>query len=268
LPTCTNTDFSSNLICKGAVNTNKTQNFSELLSDGDVFKSFIKKNETLPIYVSQVCRSATLQYEKEVTVQGIGAYRYLLPTTEFDYSLPDNCGFCIPATFSKYGAYDRPVNSTCLPSGLLDLTGCQGIPIIISKPHFYQAADIVRSFVPRFKPTYENDETTLDIEPTTGTVVAAQKRLQLNMLLNQFTTIGAYSVLRPGAYPLVWFNESYIMDNGTRDDFNSSLFKPKKIIEIICWCAIGVGSFLIVLSAILCIVTMYYMGEKDEDKRD
>ncbi|KAK5986923.1 hypothetical protein GCK32_003447 [Trichostrongylus colubriformis] len=237
-------------------------------TNGDIFKSFIDKGEPLPLYISDVCRSATLQYEKEVTVQGITGYRYLLPAEEFDYSDPDNCGFCNPNSLSKYGAYDRPVNSTCLPTGLLDISGCQGNPVVISKPHFYQASDIVRSFVPRFKPSYENDETTLDIEPTTGTVLSANKRLQINMLLNQFTSIGAYSVLRPGAYPLLWLNESFIMDNGTRDDLNSSLFKPKNIVEIICWSAIGVGGFLIILSAALCIVNICFFGEKDDEKNE
>ncbi|XGW27454.1 hypothetical protein V3C99_007785 [Haemonchus contortus] len=237
-------------------------------TNGDIFKSFIKQNESLPLYISDVCRSATLKYEKVVTVQGITGYRYILPAEEFDYSISDNCGFCNPNTLSKYGAYNLPVNSTCLPSGLLDISGCQNSPVIISKPHFYQASNIVRSFVPRFKPTYDNDETTLDIEPTTGSVLAANKRLQINMLLNQFSTIGEYSVLRPGAYPLIWLNESFIMDSGTRDDLNSSLFKPKNIVKIICWCAIGVGSFLMILSAILCFVNMYLLGEKDEGKRD
>lgn len=35
----------------------------------------------------------------------------------------------------------------------------------MSKPHFYQASKVVSKFVPRFKPTYDNDETMLDIEP-------------------------------------------------------------------------------------------------------
>ncbi|VDO93733.1 unnamed protein product [Heligmosomoides polygyrus] len=211
-------------------------------TNGDFFKSFIKK-EPLPIYISDICRlSATLQFEKEVAVKGISGYRYLLPQTEFDYSIQDNCGFCNPDSLSKYGAYDRPPNSSCLPTGLLDISGCQQSPIIISKPHFYQASDIVQSFVPRFKPSYENDETTLDIEPITGTVLSANKRLQINMLLSQFSTIGAYSVLRPGAYPIVWLNESFLMDDGTRDDLRSSLFTPRHTVEIICWCAISLGS--------------------------
>ncbi|VDM67227.1 unnamed protein product [Strongylus vulgaris] len=217
-------------------------------TDGDYFKSFLDKTERVPLYVDDICRTTQFEFEKEVTVKGINGYRYVLPPDQFDYSINDNCGFCNPSTMSKHGAYDRPVNSTCLPSGLLDISGCQGVlailydlvPIIISKPHFYQASDIVQSFVPRFKPTYD-DETTLDIEPMTGTVLSAMKRLQINLLVNQFPSIASYSVIRPGAYPLVWLNESFLMDDGTRDDLRSSLFTPQKTVNIICWCAVGVG---------------------------
>ncbi|VDL71139.1 unnamed protein product [Nippostrongylus brasiliensis] len=234
-------------------------------SDGDFFKSFIDKTEELPIYISDVCRTAKLVFEKEVTVSGITGYRYLMPSSAFDYSIEENCGFCNPNTLSHYGAYDRPVNTSCLPSGLLDISGCQGSPIIMSKPHFYQASDIVRSFVPRFKATYDNDETTLDIEPLTGTVLSANKRLQINMLLNQFSTIGAYSVLRPGAYPIVWLNESFLIDDGTRNDLMSSLFTPKYIVEVICWCAIGLGGFLMILAGVIFIVNVIYRNGKEED---
>ncbi|VDM57011.1 unnamed protein product [Angiostrongylus costaricensis] len=209
-------------------------------TNGDFFKAFIEKSDSLPIFISDVCRFARFLHV-EVSVMGISGYRFSLPHEEFDYSQPENCGFCNPNTLSRYGAYDRPVNSSCLPTGLLDISGCKKSPIIISKPHFYQANDIVRSFVPRFKPSYGNDETTLDIEPTTGTVLAANKRLQINVLVNQFPTIGAYSVIRPGAYPLVWLNESFSMDEGTRNDLNSKLFQPKRTVEISCWSAIGVG---------------------------
>ncbi|KAK6744669.1 hypothetical protein RB195_011405 [Necator americanus] len=232
-------------------------------TNGGFFKSFLEKDEKLPIYISDICRTAELKFEKEVTVNDIHGYRFLMPSDEFDYSITDNCGFCNPNTLSQYGAYDLPVNSTCLPSGLLDISGCQNSPIIISKPHFYQASNIVKQFVPRFKSSYD-DETTLDIEPLTGTVLSANKRLQINMLVNQFPTIGAYSVIRPGAYPLVWLNESFIMDNGTRDDLQSSIFNPEKIVKIACWSAVGVGGALIILSAVLCLVNVFYLGSKEE----
>ncbi|KHJ91214.1 hypothetical protein OESDEN_08927 [Oesophagostomum dentatum] len=100
----------------------------------------------------------------------------------------------------------------------------------------------------------------------TGTVLAANKRLQINMLVNQFPGIGAYSVMRPGAYPLVWLNESFIMDDGTKDDLMSSLFTPMKIVKIVCWSAVGVGGFLILLSVVLCFVNFSCLGKKEDNK--
>ncbi|KAK6011238.1 CD36 family protein [Ostertagia ostertagi] len=117
------------------------------------------------LYCCEGSQSATLQYEKE----GDSARNYgisILVTIR--RSLTIRCRTIV-------------VSVTLTPSAS---------PVIVSKPHFYQASTIVRSFVPRFKPSYDDDETTLDIEPITGTVLAANKRLQINMLLNQFRTIG------------------------------------------------------------------------------
>ncbi|CAI4224912.1 unnamed protein product [Auanema sp. JU1783] len=231
-------------------------------TNADFFKSHIQKTDKLPLYIDDVCRSSLLVYDRDVTVQGIKAYRFVLPASEFDWTEPSNCGFCVPLA---YGAYNLPKNSTCMPSGLLDISGCSaGAPIMISKAHFYQAHPLVQSFVPRFKPNYDDDETTLDIEPNTGTVLNANKRLQINVFMNQMPHIAAYSVLRPGAYPLVRLNESFVMDQGTKDQLNSQLFVPQKVITIICWTSVGVGGFLMALSVIILLITFCVKRETDK----
>ncbi|CAI2357104.1 unnamed protein product [Caenorhabditis sp. 36 PRJEB53466] len=217
-------------------------------TNGDYFKNFVKKTDVLPAFVSDICRSIDFVFDREVTVRGFKGYRFVMPPTQFDYSLDENCGFCIPL---KYGAYEYPAQSACLPSGLLDISGCSGGPIIMSKPHFYQSSKVVSKFVPRFRPTYDNDETMLDIEPNTGTVLQAMKRLQINMLVNQYKHIRSYSVMRPGAYPLAWVNESFYMDQNTVDQLNSQLFNPVSTVNTICWIAVGLGSGLIALSIVM-----------------
>lgn len=221
-------------------------------TNGDYFKNFVKKTDILPAFVSDVCRTIHFVFDREVTVKGFKGYRFVMPPTQFDYSLDENCGYCIPL---KYGSYEYPAQSACLPSGLLDISQCTGGPIIMSKPHFYQASKVVSKFVPRFKPTYDNDETMLDIEPNTGTVLQAQKRLQINMLVNQFKHIRSYSVMRPGAYPLAWVNESFYMDQNTIDQLNSQLFTPVSTVNTICWIAVGLGAGLIALSIVMVIVS-------------
>ncbi|CAD6185563.1 unnamed protein product [Caenorhabditis auriculariae] len=230
-------------------------------TNADYFKKiFLKRTEPLPVYISDICRTANLEYDRDVTVQGINGFRFILPASQFNYSLEENCGFCVPL---PYGSYEYPPDSACLPTGLLDISGCsQGAPIIISKPHFYQAERVVSRFVPRLKQTYENDETTIDIEPNTGTVLQANKRLQINLLVNQFRNIKSLSVMRPGAYPLVWLNESYYMDEGTKNQLNSQLFTPTKIVNIICWCAVGLGGALLLLSVALSVTTFCCFREE------
>ncbi|CAI5454554.1 unnamed protein product [Caenorhabditis angaria] len=222
-------------------------------TNADFFKNFIKPSENLPVYISDICRSAILSYDGDVTVKGIKAYRYVLPPSQFDYTLDENCGFCIPL---KYGAYEYPAESACLPSGLLDISGCTGAPIVMSKPHFYQADKIVKKFVPRFKPDYDTDQTTIDIEPNSGTVLQAQKKLQINMLVNQYKRIKSFSVMRPGAYPLAWCNESFYMDQNTEDQLNTQLFGPINTVDTICWIAVGLGSGLILLSIVMIVVSI------------
>lgn len=72
-------------------------------------------------------------------------------------------------------------------------------------------------------------------------MLQAQKRLQINMLVNQFKHIRSYSVMRPGAYPLAWVNESFYMDQNTIDQLNSQLFTPVSTVNTICWIAVGLG---------------------------
>lgn len=83
-----------------------------------------------------VSRSVRLTYDREVTVKGIDGYRFVLPSSEFDYKsvatlsnritmacrVPDNCGFC---NALQYGAYNLDQGSPCMPTGLLDVSKCQ-----------------------------------------------------------------------------------------------------------------------------------------------
>uniref|UniRef100_A0A8R1DWF1 Uncharacterized protein n=1 Tax=Caenorhabditis japonica TaxID=281687 RepID=A0A8R1DWF1_CAEJA len=222
-------------------------------TNGDFFKNFVDKTDVLSAFVSDLCRSVDFVFEKEVTVRGFDGYRFIMPPSQYDYSLDENCGFCVPL---KYGAYEYPPESACLPSGLLDISGCSGGPIIVSKSHFYQASKVVSKFVPRFKPSYEEDETIIDIEPNTGAVLQAMKRFQINMLVNQYKHIRSISVMRPGAYPLVWANESFYMDQNTVDQLNTQLFDPINTVTTICWVAVGVGAGLIALSILMIIVSV------------
>uniref|UniRef100_A0A673A6Y6 Lysosome membrane protein 2-like n=1 Tax=Sphaeramia orbicularis TaxID=375764 RepID=A0A673A6Y6_9TELE len=151
-------------------------------TNGAFFHPVVTKNETLYMFSSDLCRSLYAVYEEDVTVKGIPGYRFTPPSKVFANLTvnPDNAGFCVPA-------------GNCLGSGLLNVSACkQGAPIIMSSPHFYQADEKFVKDVFGMNPKKEEHQTTIDINPLTGIVLQAAKRLQVNVFIEK---IPRFSVL-------------------------------------------------------------------------
>ncbi|GMR32647.1 hypothetical protein PMAYCL1PPCAC_02842, partial [Pristionchus mayeri] len=238
---------------------------------GDFFQSFITKSSQLPIYISDICRTVTLTYGSDINIKGVDGYRFTFADDVFDSKKGVNCGYCkeLPRDF-----HSLPEGSRCLPSGYLDLSGCMTIPIpdygdlalpiVASLPHFYQT-DGETKFAPRFKPTIE-DAATLDIEPMSGTLLLAQKKMQINMYIGQsrHTAFNSLKVQRSGAYPLFYLNQTALIDQNNVNLLNSSM-APMNTVPIICWSAVGVGAALIVASIVFfCCSCSGKKDKKDE----
>ena len=57
-------------------------------TDGAQYPPFVVKNETKWVFVSQLCRSIWLDFDEEVDVRGIEAYRYRPPFSVYDMRSP------------------------------------------------------------------------------------------------------------------------------------------------------------------------------------
>ena len=57
-------------------------------TDGEQFGPFINKEERKWIFSREMCRSIWLDFDKEVDVNGILAYRYRPPFSVLDMTLP------------------------------------------------------------------------------------------------------------------------------------------------------------------------------------
>ncbi|KAG2465881.1 SCRB2 protein, partial [Polypterus senegalus] len=100
-------------------------------------------------------RSLYAAFEKEVSVNKIPAYRFIIPKEVFANASinPANAGFCVP-------------DGNCLGSGLLNVSKCkQDAPIIMSSPHFYQADEKFVNDIVGMNPNKEDHETSMDINP-------------------------------------------------------------------------------------------------------
>uniref|UniRef100_A0A0N4Z147 CD36 family protein n=1 Tax=Parastrongyloides trichosuri TaxID=131310 RepID=A0A0N4Z147_PARTI len=227
-------------------------------TNGDFFSPLIKKNDTLWIYVEDLCRSVSFNYLTDTEVKGIPTYRFVVSNDNLNYTIPENCGFCYPLD-GDYYSYKK--GSSCLPIGLSDISRCtdQNPPLVLSNPHFYGAEEDVFRLFPRFNPTEIIDQTTLDIEPTTGSVLRAAQRLQINVMMKQYSNISVFKMMKPGAYPITYVNESFLADDGTISTLNDQLFDPKNLVKILSFSVgVGLGAILMILSIISCLVLSCY----------
>ncbi|TKR80429.1 hypothetical protein L596_014503 [Steinernema carpocapsae] len=257
-------------------------------TSGQFFHVKLDKKSQPYVYVEDICRSLKFVYDSETTVRDVDGYRFVIDSDTFNYNVPSNCGFC---TKLNANFYDRLEGEFCLPNGLLHLGGCKSptnininipgmeqlggllaaeiikIPVVASNPHFFGADQQVIDLFPRFKPTKEKDMTTLDIEPQTGTLLQAHKRMQLNVLVRQFPNISSFSSILPGAYPMFWVDETYTIDDSSLKSLQGVL-GMKNTIKLVCYIVgVGLGSLLVVISLVSCFANICCVNRPEEHNR-
>ncbi|XP_053709141.1 lysosome membrane protein 2c [Synchiropus splendidus] len=209
-------------------------------TNGASFHPVIRKNETLYMFSSDLCRSLYALYEQEVTVKGIPGYRFVPPSEVFANLTvnPANAGFCVPA-------------GNCLGSGVLNVSACkQGAPIIMSSPHFYQADEKFVQDVFGMKPKKEYHETTIDIHPLTGIVVRAAKRLQINVFIEKIPRFSQTGDVPTVIMPVLYLNESVVIDDASAVKLRSIVLMQNVVVNIP-FMLIGLGIILGVVFMIL-----------------
>lgn len=202
-------------------------------TNGASFHPVIEKNEMLYMFSSDLCRSLYALYEEDVTVKGIPGYRFIPPSQVFANLTvnPANAGFCVPA-------------GNCLGSGVLNVSACkQGAPIIMSSPHFYQADEKFVQDVVGMKPKKELHQTMIDINPLTGIILRAEKRLQINVYVEQIPTFSQTGNVRTVIFPVVYLNESVVIDDASAAKLKAIVVTQNVVVNIP-FMLIGLGIIL------------------------
>uniref|UniRef100_A0A8C3X3X2 Scavenger receptor class B member 2 n=1 Tax=Catagonus wagneri TaxID=51154 RepID=A0A8C3X3X2_9CETA len=141
-------------------------------------------------------------------VQGLPALRYEVPA-EILANTSDNAGFCIP-------------KGNCLGSGVLNVSVCKnGAPIIMSFPHFYQADDKFVSAIDGMRPSKDHHQAFVDINPLTGVILRAAKRFQINVYVRKLDDFIETGNIRTLIFPVMYFNESVLIDEETASRLKS-----------------------------------------------
>ncbi|KAM4570299.1 platelet glycoprotein 4 [Odontesthes bonariensis] len=218
-------------------------------TDATSFPPFVEKKKPLYFFSSDICRSVSASYEKTVNLKGIEVYRYsLLPSTlASPVDNPDNKCFCKNMKTTK----------NCTLAGVLDLSSCQdGRPIYISLAHFLHGSQSLLEDVVGISPSVEHHETFLDVEPTTGFTLNFAKRIQVNMMYGPSKVITVLKNVKDYTiFPIVWMNETAMLDDETADLFKKELISPIQMLETIQNVLLGVGVAIFVLCLIsYCVV--------------
>ncbi|XP_041666404.1 lysosome membrane protein 2-like isoform X2 [Cheilinus undulatus] len=172
-------------------------------SDGSAFHPLLKKDERIYVFSPDLCRSIYMEFEKDVEVKGIPAYRFTPPPSVLasKEENPANEGFCISP-------------KECLGTGLLKVSPCRkGAPVVTSFPHFHLADSKYVSAIEGMSPQREHHQTFLDLNPTTGVIVRASKRAQVNILMERISGFPKTRTLNETVFPVMFLNESVTIDD-------------------------------------------------------
>ncbi|XP_035463215.2 lysosome membrane protein 2 isoform X1 [Scophthalmus maximus] len=174
-------------------------------SDGSAFHPLLDKNERIYIFTPDLCRSIYMEFEKEVEVKGIPAYRFTPPRSVFasKEENPANEGFCVTP-------------QECLGTGLVKVSPCRkGAPVVASFPHFYLAEDKYVEAIGGMSPQRQHHQTFLDLNPTTGVIVRANKRAQINILIKRIPGFPKTRSVNESIFPVMFLNESVVIDDAS-----------------------------------------------------
>lgn len=156
----------------------------------------LQSNETVSIFVPDICTHVTLTYQNESLFQGLSGSKFISDETMLDNG-------DIVKSRKCYCMTDK-----CEPSGVLSVSKCKyGSPAFISLPHFYLADNSYREAVVGMAPSREKHETFVTIEPVTGIPLQVKAQLQLNLLLEPNEYMSLFKHVRKTYMPIMWFTQ-------------------------------------------------------------
>ena len=153
-------------------------------SDGTQFPPFVEKEETKWLFVSELCRSIWLDFDTEVEVEDIEAYRYRPPFEVFNMRNPNNYCYCPEfrdcAVASDNDTWNANDCYEYCKDGFIKVGECYGgLPLIMSAPHYWNVEESLNSQIKGLKADRDKHDTFLDVEPITGVALRAHKRIQV-----------------------------------------------------------------------------------------
>ena len=214
-------------------------NYSSMINgtNGEIYTPGIKEDDRPYVFVDNLFRSVILESAGTSMLRDIPLIRFTLSkeTLASKDVNPDNANLFIDTT----GFIARPP--------------FKNQPIWISNPRFLDC-DLTNIHVSIQPPAdvnvnRENYQVALDVESITGQIFRANKRFQINTLLQSGQT--APASVKTTYYPIAWINLNSELPDAMTDKFKDRVQDPMKITE-------GASIAAMVGGCILLVVAVYF----------
>jgi hypothetical protein len=231
-------------------------------TDGTQFKPNLQNSDMLYVFVDSIGRSGMLSYSQDVDLNGVTLKQFVIAQEmlQSQYENPNNAAFFMTT------------------HGFLPTPAPLQLPVTISKARFMDCnKSQVNINVNGFNPPQVDPavhDILIGIEPMTGAVFSAQKRLQLNVFLQpivfmnplnltQKYNLTGFENLPTTWYPLMYASEYGIATQSVCDDFISAVYTPLRIGKYG-----GIASFVTCFLLIVATGLFYRRVRKQESEEE
>lgn len=217
-------------------------------TDGRQFPPGISRKDEPYVFNADVCRSLRFHFDQDVSVEKIDALRFVIPEDVLadPNKNKDNMCFC-----------EKNSTAVCpTKAGIVSLSTCQnGQPVLISAPHFYQGE---QEYWEAFEGLYPNKslhESFLNIEPFTGMVIYAAKRIQINVDVEPDSRLPFLRPIKNETYfPVFWAEEGGIIDSKSASDFREQVLGPYNKVKSALIAVSVIGGVVLLIALIVVVI--------------
>eukprot|EP01025_Chloroclados_australasicus_P007527 TRINITY_DN12440_c0_g1_i4.p1 TRINITY_DN12440_c0_g1~~TRINITY_DN12440_c0_g1_i4.p1 ORF type:complete len:570 (-),score=22.05 TRINITY_DN12440_c0_g1_i4:767-2476(-) len=236
----TSTSYASNIMDTGLRNASNVMqyimwnNVTEISSwngtieqvygtDAHQFAPGITKDTILYVWTSELYRVAQFEFLTTTYLDGIELYRFV----------PSNSLFDVNPEYDEtiYGLMNTTTPSAVGPSG--DPSNAEGPQILVSLPYFCNADPMLSEGVNGVECEEPEQQLFLDVEPTMGTTMNAQVRLQLSTLLATHGIVKT-DVLET-IVPVFWTEQLGTAQEHQIQEFKQGVQFALKLIQVLQW---------------------------------
>ncbi|KAL1517696.1 hypothetical protein ABEB36_001431 [Hypothenemus hampei] len=222
-----------------------SQNCNRVQGLTSVFPTKCSPETKFQSFSADICRTVKFEFSRSENMGKIKTYRYKALNSSFNSTNENSC-YCTQKTLNFHG------QSGCLYDGILDLSTCQGAPVMVSFPHLLHTDLRYGQSVTGLQPNETIHEMFVNLEPITGTPLKLAKRVQFNLFLRPVNNITVLQNAPEALVPLFWIEETVTLPLKYQDFLERELHRSLLIVNAIRYSIIGVA-----LAIICCCIFIF-----------